>query len=373
MTSRGWSASLATHEGELREQPALGFDFSLAGAPPAILTPSQLSARDSILHRDRLDEYESVACPCGSGLGDRLLAEVDRHGLPSRNVICLGCGLVRLTPRWRESRYRAFYHSEYRTLYNPSSVSRSAYAEAVAASSATRERAAWIEHAARRYGIEGTPRVLEIGAGAGWNLLRLPSAWRRVGYDVDEDYLEIGRESFGLDMRYGFVDEALAEVAQADVVILSHVLEHFSSPAGVLEQIGRELRPTALLLLEVPGIFRIHRTNLDVRSYLQNAHTFTYCAATLADECRRAGLVPLWVDETARAICRAGDATTGTTDQRPRLADRIIRYLRLCSSGYRRYARLRSLPLIGRYAAALWKRTFYAALALLVPNGQTPR
>lgn len=364
---------MATHEGDLREQPVLGSDFSLAGAPPAVLTPSQLSARDSILRRDHLDEYETVTCPCGSGLGDRLLAEVDRHGLPSRNVICLGCGLVRLTPRWRESRYRAFYQSEYRTLYNRSSGSRAAYAEAVAANPASRERAAWIEQAARHYGSQKTPRVLEIGAGAGWNLVRLPSAWRRVGYDVDEDYLEIGRESFGLDLRYGFVDEARSEIAEADVVILSHVLEHFSSPGSVLEQIRRDLRPAALLLVEVPGIFRIHRSNLDVRSYLQNAHTFTYCAATLADECRRAGLVILWVDETARAVCRVGDTIAASADRRLGLADRIIRYLRLCNSGYRKYVQLRNLPWVGRYVAALWKRTFYAALAPLVPNGQTPR
>jgi SAM-dependent methyltransferase len=360
-------------DGAVGEQPALGSEFSLAGAPPALLTPAQMSAREAILRQDRLDEYETVACPCGSGMGDRLLAEVDRHRLPSRNVICLGCGLVRLTPRWRDSRYRAFYQSEYRTLYNPTSVSPSAYAEALAANPATRDRAGWIESAARRHGIQASPRVVEIGAGAGWNLLRLPSSWRRVGYDVNEEYLEIGRESFGLDMRYGFVEEALAEIALADLVVLSHVVEHFSHPTTVLEQIARELRPSALLLLEVPGIFRIHRTNLDVRSYLQNAHTFTYCATTLADECRRAGLDVLSVEETARAVCRPGGMRVGVTEPRERLAERIIRYLRLCSSGYRRYVQLRSLPGVGRYAAGLWKRTFYASLALLVPGDQTPR
>jgi SAM-dependent methyltransferase len=364
---------LALADTGTKEPPALGAEFSVAGAPPAVLTSTQLSAREAILRRDRLDEYESVDCPCGLKIGDRLLAEVDRHGLPSRNVICLGCGLVRLTPRWRESRYRAFYQSEYRPLYNPSSGSRSSYAEEVAANPATRERAAWIVQAAHQYGHQQVPRVVEIGAGAGWNLVRLPSRWRRIGYDVDEEYLEIGRESFGLDMRYGFVDEALPEIAQADLVILSHVVEHFSQPATVLEQIGRPLRPAALLLLEVPGIFRIHRTNLDVRSYLQNAHTFTYCAATLSDECRRAGLLVLSVDETARAVCRTGGPTTDLMHPRRGLAERIIRYLRLCSSGYKRYARLRTVPWIGRYAAGLWKRSFYSALGLLVPGDQIRR
>ncbi|MEO8090249.1 MAG: methyltransferase domain-containing protein [Gemmatimonadales bacterium] len=355
------------------ELPVLGPDFSLAGAPPPDLTPTQVAARESILQGDRPELYEAVSCPCGSDAGDRLLAEIDRHGLPSRNVICLGCGLIRLTPRWREQRYRDFYQSEYRALYNRSRSTKARYAEEIAADPSTGARAAWIEQQVRGRRLPTAPRVVEIGAGAGWNLARLPAAWTRIGYDVDAEFLAIGRGSFGLDMRHGFVAEALAEIAAADLVLLSHVVEHFSHPGRVLETIRRQLLPGALLLIEVPGIFRIHRTNLDVRSYLQNAHTFTYCAATLGDACRRAGLEVLGLDETARAVCRVSGAGTGTSRERHGLPERIIRYLQRCDSGYRRYGRLRRLPGIGRASAALWKRTYLASLGLLVPPAQPPR
>lgn len=357
----------------LTELPALGSRFSLAGSPPPDLTPGQASVREAILHRDRPEQYETVSCPCGSEAGDRLLAEVDRHGLPSRNVICLGCGLIRLTPRWREDRYRHFYESEYRALYNRSLSPKATYAGEVAADPSTGERAAWIEQEARHQGIPANPRVVEIGAGAGWNLARLPSGWTRIGYDVDEEFLDIGHGSFRLDMRRGFVDQALVEIAAADLVLLSHVVEHFSHPGVVLEKIGRRLRSGALLLIEVPGIFRIHRTNLDVRSYLQNAHTFTYCAATLDDACRRAGLEVLGINETVRAVCRGGGGGGGNFGLRKGLPERIIRYLQLCDSGHRRYDRLRRLPGIGVAAAALWKRTYYASLGLLIPPAQAPR
>jgi SAM-dependent methyltransferase len=283
-------------------------------------------------------------------------------------VICLGCGLIRLTPRWRERRYRDFYESEYRALYNRSRSPKARYAGEIAGDPSTGARAAWIEQEARRRGLPAIPRVVEIGAGAGWNLARLPSGWSRIGYDVDGEFLEIGRDSLGLDMRHGFVDEAMAEIAAADLVLLSHVVEHFSHPSLVLETIGRQLRPGALLLIEVPGLFRIHRTNLDVRSYLQNAHTFTYCAATLGDACRRAGLDVLGLDETARAVCRASGAESGPFRVREKMPERIIRYLQLCNWGYRRYGQLRRLPGIGRAAAALWKRTYYASLGLLIPR-----
>ena len=353
-------------------EPALGPAFSLAGAPAAPLTPAQALARDAILQRDRPEDYETIACPCGSPAGDRLLAEVDRHGLPSQNVICRGCGLIRLNPRWRENRYRDFYQSEYRALYNRTVVPKGSYAKAVAANPATRARGAWIEREAARHGWGTGARIVEIGAGGGWNLARLPAGWHRIGYDVDQEFLAIGRATFGLDLRYGLVEEALDQVAVADLVLLSHVVEHFSDPGALLKRIGESLPAQALLLIEVPGIFRIHRTNLDVRSYLQNAHTFTYCAATLTDECRRAGLQVLSVDEMARAVCRPTGraANQSPAPDRPGL---IIRYLRRCHSGYRVYSRLRRLPVVGRAVAALWKRTYCASLAWLVPSGHTRR
>lgn len=352
------------------EHPALGFAYGLAGAPPARLSATQSETRDTIVKADRPEHYEAATCPCGATAGDRLLSEVDRHGLACRNVICLGCGLIRLTPRWREDRYREFYESEYRRLYSPSATSKARYAREAAENPATRTRAAWVEREARSHGAPANARLVEIGAGAGWNLAHLPAGWNRLGYDVDEEYLAIGAASFGAEMRYGFVDEALSEIAAADIVLLSHVVEHFSNPSGILQAIGRRLRPNALLLIEVPGIFRIHSTNLDVRSYLQNAHTFTYCATTLADECRRAGLQVLAVDETARVICRSGGSGSGVQRVRTGLAARIIRYLRLCDSGHRYYHRLRRLPGIGRAASALWKRTYFASLGALVPRAR---
>lgn len=348
------------------EAPVLGPGYTRRAA--STLTPTQQAARTAILAGDRPQDYESVPCPCGASRGDRLLSEVDRHGLPCRNVICLGCGLVRLDPRWKEERYRRFYEMEYRALYNPSPKPKASYAGQVAGSDATGERARWVVAAAGSLRV-WTPKVVEIGAGGGWNLARLPAAWPRVGFDVDDEFLRIGAATFGLDMRRGFVEEALDEVAQADIVLLSHVVEHFSEPREVLSTIARRLRPEARLLIEVPGLFRLHRTNLDVRTYLQNAHTFTYCGFTLRDVCLRAGLEVLEVDEVARAVCRRGSAVPGSpAPARPGVAARVIRYLRLCDAGFRWYRRLRRVPGIGPVAAYTWRRTYFASLAALVPR-----
>jgi hypothetical protein len=170
-------------------------------------------------------------------------------------------------------------------------------------------------------------------------------------------------------MRRGFVPEALHQVAEADLVLLSHVVEHLSDPESTLAALARRMRPEALLLVEVPGIFRIHRSNLDPLSYLQNAHTYTFCAATLMQACIRSGLEVVEIDECVRAVCRPArgrhppSGWQGDVARRPvDLPDRIIRYLRRCDFGHRQYRRLRAVPLVGRCLAYGWKRTYFAFL-----------
>jgi SAM-dependent methyltransferase len=344
--------------------PALGPAYGHR-APVPRLTEGQLAARAAIIAADDEQDYESVACPCGSSAPDRLLSEVDRHGLPTRYVICDACGLVRLSPRWCADRYRRFYAAEYRSLYNPSALPKLDYARGVALAPATRERAAWVTAVWGRRSRRGAARIVEIGAGGGWNLARLPRDWDRIGYDLDEVYLAVGREAFGLDMRQGLARDALPELAKADIVLLSHVVEHLPDPSETLRAIVEAMRPGALALIEVPGIFRIHRTNLDPRSYLQNAHTFTFCAATLRDVSERAGLEVLEVDETARATCRPGaERSAPGPIAHPGLAERIIRYLRGCDFGYRQYRRLRAVPVLGRLLAYGWRRTWFTGVGL---------
>jgi SAM-dependent methyltransferase len=339
--------------------PLLGPAFAATATPP-VLTPRQAEVRDAILASDRPEDYEAVSCPCGEAGRDLVLSEVERHGLPCRNLICTTCGLVRQSPRWRPDRLARFYASEYRSLYRSSIGSAEAYLRDVAASEAASARARWVEITHDRYG-GGSPVIIELGAGGGWNLAGLPPAWRRVGYDVHDEYRRLGTRLFGVELRHGFIEQALPALAEADIVMLSHVVEHLSAPEAELSRIAARLRPGALLLIEVPGIFRIHRSNLDVRSYLQNAHLYTFSAVTLRATCVRAGLAVIESDDTVRAVCRTG--------ARPGVAPRedwrrTVGYLRHCARGFGVYRRLGALPVIGRMAGGFWRRTYYAMAGL---------
>lgn len=334
----------------------LGTRYQAASTPE--LTPAQAKVRRKLLDTDRADDWEAPACLCGA-TGGLILTDIDRYGLPYRKVLCADCGLLRVTPRWTAARYARFYQDDYRDLYSPlSGTSGTDTLRQLAAGPGARLISEFVERAWERFGdpTRLRPVIVEIGAGGGWNLSRLRDRWVRVGYDYDERFLQLGREVFGVDMRRGFLTEALAAVAEADCVLLSHVLEHVPDPVATLRDLCAAARPGTLILVEVPGIFRLHRTSLDPMRYWQNAHTFTFCARTLVDSCRRAGLEPLSVDEWIRLVLRPSVATRTPAKADPALARSIERYLRYCEFSHRLSQGCASMPIVGRAVSRFVRR-----------------
>jgi hypothetical protein len=335
------------------------------------LTAVQQQVRQTILAADNEADYEQVVCLCGVTPVDLVLAQADRYGLPYRKVICAACGLLRANPRWNEARFSRFYTSEYRDLYNPVVTSKESYARSLANDQWRKAIATWVEQSWQRSGrADKNVRIVEIGAGGGWNLSQLPGRWERIGYDVDDDYLALGKRLFGVTMHHGFVQEALEMVPTADIVLLSHVLEHFNDPRSTLEQITGQMGQHTLLCIEVPGLFRIHRTNFDVMSYMQNAHTYTFCAVTIQQLCEQVGLEVLSCDEIVRVVCRRrqNDTLQSVAIGSPKLMQQAVRYLQACERGYRLMNSFGHVPGVGRYLKAIWRRSYFPLLNGLVPR-----
>lgn len=343
-------------------RPALGSAYTLQTPRINKLTPLQKQVRDQILREDCAEDYEVVDCVCGASEAI-VLSQVERHGLPYQKVVCQNCGLLRASPRWTARRYTRFYEHEYRELYNAIIDSKEHLARKLTTSPWFRELAAWVVEGYRSFGIaRPRPRVVEIGAGGGWNLGLLPADWERIGYDLDREYLEIGERLFGCTMRHGVVTDALADLRSAGIVLLSHVVEHFPNPVDELSKVAAAMPNTALLFIEVPGVFRLHKTNFDVMSYMQNAHVYTFCASTLRDVCHRAGLEVLQMDETVRAVCRrapTGAPTLPRPEPNRDLAMRIVAYLRRCEAGFQVMRAIRRVPGVGRFLAAVWRRLYF--------------
>ena len=361
-----------------RPVPYLGKAYTKGTTRKRGMSSLQQMMRDKILRGDSPLDYEDVDCPCGANTNTNananananniVLTAVERHGLDCRNVLCAACGLIRISPRWNQARYRRFYETQYRGLYNHVTTSKEEFVHFLAALPQSKQFGTWIETTISRHGNgSARPTVIEIGAGGGWNLAALPRNWRRIGYDVDQEYLAIAHKTFGLEMCFGFLENALDSICTADAVILSHVVEHFPNPEEALASLAVRMKPSALLLIEVPGLFRIHRSALDPMIFMQNAHTYTFCAQTLSDACGSASLEVLEIDETCRAVCRSS-IMKQNRNYHPSLSKKILHYLRLCEIGFSTFLALRKIPLAGRLLGAIWKKIYFPTLKFHVPR-----
>lgn len=233
---------------------------------PLRLTTEQVAARDALNARLRL---ETVPCLCG---GNRFetLATHDRYGIAQPTVICLKCALIQSNPRMTAADTRAFYASdEYRALYDGGNFDYSARY--------TPSAGRTIHRALETFSPR---RVLEIGAGGGWNLIAFREAGIAVtGYDYSSKMVELGK-SKGIDMRLGSIDDAVASGERWDAVILNHVLEHFLSPVTELRKLHAI---TDRLFVGVPA------TDYPWRQLLQSAHVYYFTRATLRHYIAAAG------------------------------------------------------------------------------------
>ena len=223
---------------------------------------------------------------CGSAAYELLLGVVsDRlHRLPGEFSLirCSGCSLVRLSPRPDAASIPAYYPDEYyaysvappagvpdRPLAHFRDAVRDAVLRGHGYETPRRGRGTrlvpsrlprWIERRAM-YDDPGFPpwvpggRALDIGCGNGRFLDRIRRhGWDVVGVDTSAAAAAAARESFGITVHVGPLEEAPIEERSLDFVHMSHVLEHLPQPVTTLLRVARLLRPGGRLYVETPNV-----------------------------------------------------------------------------------------------------------------------
>ena len=212
---------------------------------------------------------ETVSCLCGND-DFVLLAEYDRYRIKQRAVICPACGLVQNQPRMTRQETEKFYTSDaYRKLYDPDifELDRQGFNDYL---KKTAYRHAFVS--ARRNG-QALDKVLEIGCGGGWNLYPyMRNGAKVVGYDYGPALVEFGR-GLGMDLRVGSIDDV--EGGEFDLIVLSHVVEHFLDPIGEVQKLAALLKDGGMVYIEVPNVRHF------CLGGLQNAHNYYFSPATL--------------------------------------------------------------------------------------------
>lgn len=289
------------------------------------LTPEQYAVRDRILERLASGEYRLKSMPCFCGNVEGLvLAERDRYGLPVRTVLCQDCGLMRTDPYMDPETTRRFYEEDYRDLYS---------ADGPTLLFEGQRRKGEIL-GSRLMKIPGIETVYDVGCGAGGLLMPFAEAGCEVaGCDYGEEHLAYGRAR-GLDLVQGSVGELLERRGgqQADLVMLMHVAEHFVDLRAELGAVIEAIKPGGLLMIEVPGVKSVHigAYKGDLLRYLQNAHTFHFCGATLSWVARSLGLIVHTVDDLVLMLAQRPmeeDAGAAWVPPDPETVRGVLRYL----------------------------------------------
>ena len=220
-------------------------------------------------------EYKFVTNPCLCGNTDKsldiLVAEKDRFGIPCDNVLCRKCGVIRLKERLDDYSTAEFYKNEYRDIYVGKEQASDNFFNSQA------ERGQTFYELVKKYvDISEIKTVFEIGCGAGGILYPFHKDDKKVsGCDFGEKYLKFG-QSKGLDLYQGEIDIDKTPKKSQDLVILSHVMEHFNKPIKTMNEIIELIANEKYLLVEVPGIFDIKKTYFNPILYFQNAHVHNY-------------------------------------------------------------------------------------------------
>lgn len=219
-------------------------------------------------------------CDCAEfdELGDR-----DRDGRSLRTTICRRCGLVWSNPRPSEEEVRRYYSREYRLDYK-------------------RQATPSLRHIARSGRgalnrcrglspfLKPGDRVLDAGAGGGEVVYVL----RTLGFDAeglepDEQYARHARETLGVPVGTGFVQDVSFPAGSFDAITMYHALEHVEDPVGILATLRRWIAVDGLLLVEVPNVEArcmapAHRFHF--------AHFYNFNRVTLEATGRRPGSSP---------------------------------------------------------------------------------
>ena len=244
----------------------------------SIVTLNELQLKKKKEYREKVlaGEYSFVKneCVCGNvnPERDQVVSKKDRFGISCENVLCANCGVVRLAERFDEESNAKFYQYDYRDLYVGKEQASKEFFEGQAV-----RGSALLELFNNKVGLGQIESVFEVGCGAGGIIYPFHKMGKSVsGCDYGDKYIQYGI-SKDLNLYHGDIDFNKTKTNTQGLVVLSHVMEHFTKPVETLNNIIKLIAPTKYLIVEVPGVLSIRSSYCDnPLFYFQNAHVFNY-------------------------------------------------------------------------------------------------
>lgn len=223
---------------------------------------------------------ENKSCLCGSR-NNKKLFDFDRYLLKNRIVTCKDCGLIFSNPILKKSYLKDFYESDfYRQLYTHELKDNKKDIFFKEGDNSTNA----IEFLKKYILNKQNINILEIGSGHNSNLLHFKNLGNLYATDYSNASKHLANQ-LGIKFEQGGVEVLKKFNIKFDVIILSHVIEHFHDFKNDILEIKKYTKENSIYYIEVPSMDL--KYNLD---QLQNAHNFYFTKNTFISHLEKLGL-----------------------------------------------------------------------------------
>ena len=221
---------------------------------------------------------ETSTCDLCGGSDFIIVSSADRHGESLQTGLCKGCGLVMHLPVPSEAEVAEYYATRYRQDYHGERVP-----------NPRRVMRAW-NNGERIYRqltpyLQGKESVFEIGAGIGCTVKAFETHGHPAsGIEPNRDFNHYSRSQLLTRIENTNLYD-LKDAGAPDLILLIHVIEHFSSPRRALTHIHGLLASDGLFYVECPNLTGPFATYERMFHY---AHIYNFTPETLeamAAEC----------------------------------------------------------------------------------------
>ena len=251
--------------------------------------------------------FRSLECECGNS-DFEVIAQKDRYGIPVDTVICKNCGLIITNPCLDEDSNNSFYNNEYPFIYRDEiKPSDENFLE-------RKNEARHIIGFIKKHSRLSTGTVLEIGCADGGNVAAFADAgFTASGIDLSHVYIEFGKTK-GLDLHRSDSSSFSRSGKKFDIIVLNHVLEHFTNIRKELDNINTLLKPDGFLFISVPGVkcLTYGAYNSDFLRMIQNAHIYNFTKTTLQQVMKKHGFDCIYGNELIFSLFKKNNSQTLT-------------------------------------------------------------
>ncbi len=241
-------------------------------------------------------------CLCGNTkpAQDVLLAEKDMWGITVDSVLCSKCGLIRSKMIPDKKALADFYETDYKNIYYNSIEP----GEDLFNSQKIRGEG-FFKLVENLNILDEIKTVFDYGCGMGGALVPFKQVGKKVsGCDYGEEYIDYGNKK-DLNLYHGELNEKNTHRNSQDLVMVSHVMEHFTDIVNSMQNIVDIVAPGKYFLVEVPGLYAESPHKYYPVWHLQKGHIVNFFYKDfLIDFFTILGLEVVFCNEQCTFICK---------------------------------------------------------------------